>query len=95
MMYKKGYVKISMLRTNSESPIMTKYEFTRVIGVRIQQLADGMPSLVDHESGASYKDIAVKELFERKLPLIVSRPISVDKKIEIPVSMMDFCKINV
>ena len=29
------------------APIMTKYEFTRIKGIRIQQLIDGFPPFVD------------------------------------------------
>lgn len=83
-----------MLKTLEDRPIMTKYEYTRVLGVRIQQLIDGLPALVEHEKDATYNEIAEKELFERKLPLLVSRPIGYKKKIDIPVSHMDFCKVQ-
>ena len=32
-----------------DEPIMTKYEYTRIRGIRIQQLIDGMQPFVDYE----------------------------------------------
>ena len=59
-------------------PYFSKYEYTALIGVRAQQLADGGVPLVNIQE--FNKDdprllwkIAERELLERKLPFIVSR----------------------
>lgn len=70
-------------------PMMTKYEFTRVRGIRLQQLADGMKPFVDCERDATYEEIFEKELKEKKIPLMVTRPVGYDKFIDIPVSELN------
>lgn len=72
------------------APIMTKYEFTRIKGIRIQQLIDGFPPFVDVNPDDKEEDTFKKELVERKIPLKVTRPCGYKKFVEIPVSKMDF-----
>lgn len=72
--------------------IMTKYEFTRILGIRIQQLVDGMETFVEHNKDASYDEIVMQELYEKKLPLIITRPSGFNKSIDIPVSEIDVSK---
>ncbi len=55
---------------------LTKYEKTRVLGLRIKQLEQGARPLVDDTGIQTEKEIAFKELAERKLPFIVRRYIS-------------------
>jgi DNA-directed RNA polymerase subunit K/omega len=69
--------------------IMTKYEYTRIRGIRIQQLIDGMKPFVDCPANTSYEEIVDKELRERKLPLMITRPDGFNKFIDIPVSEMN------
>ena len=75
-----------------EKPIMTKYEYTRVRGIRIQQLIDGMPAFVEHDDDDTYEDIVKKELLEKKIPLMISRPCGYNKCIDISVSDMNVDK---
>ena len=55
------------------NPFLTKYERTRLIGVRAQQLSRGAIPLVDWKGLTRTLDIAEKELAERKIPLMVKR----------------------
>jgi DNA-directed RNA polymerase I, II, and III subunit RPABC2 len=57
-------------------PYLTKYEKTRILGVRTKQINEGAPIFVEADS--SIIDgyiIAEKELQERKIPFIIRRPI--------------------
>tara|TARA_Y100000389_G_C17264858_1_gene414913 strand:- start:355 stop:597 length:243 start_codon:yes stop_codon:yes gene_type:complete len=72
-----------------DKPIMTKYEYTRIRGIRIQQLIDGMKPFVEHDEHATYEDIVHKELAEKKIPLMVTRPSGYNKSVDIPVSEMN------
>ncbi len=53
---------------------ITKYECTKVIGIRAQQLASGMPAFVNTHRMTNVIDIAIKELKENKIPFIIRRP---------------------
>ena len=59
-------------------PVITKYELTKVLAARVQQLADGAPSTLPpgREVGTGPTDllgIAVRELEEGLLPMLVPR----------------------
>lgn len=54
-------------------PIMTKFEKARIKGVRLQQLANKAPPLVDTTGLSSDIEIVERELLERKLPFIIKR----------------------
>lgn len=57
-------------------PYLTKYEKTRILGVRTKQINEGAPLFV--EADPNIIDgyiIAEKELMERKIPFIIRRPI--------------------
>lgn len=71
---------------------MTKYEYTRVCGIRTQQLIDGMESFVSHHKDASYEEIISQELYEKKMPLKITRQIGFNKYIDIPISELDVSK---
>ncbi|EME89437.1 uncharacterized protein MYCFIDRAFT_27771, partial [Pseudocercospora fijiensis CIRAD86] len=55
------------------TPYMTKYERARVLGTRALQISLGAPVLVDVESETDPLQIALKELREKKIPLVVRR----------------------
>ncbi|KAI9726577.1 MAG: DNA-directed RNA polymerases I II and III subunit RPABC2 [Chrysothrix sp. TS-e1954] len=57
----------------STTPYMTKYERARVLGVRALQISMNAPVLVDLEGEADPLQIALKELREKKIPLVVRR----------------------
>ena len=75
-----------------EQPIMTKYEYTRIKGIRVQQLIDGVKPFVEIEPEDTEHDIFKKELIQKKIPLMVKRPVGFDKFIDIPVSEMNVDK---
>ena len=56
-------------------PILTKYEKARVIGERAEQIARGFPPLVDVGELTNPLDIALKELKEKKIPIMIRRPL--------------------
>ena len=58
------------------NPIMTKFEYTRILGIRTKQLNSGAKPFVKVPEGIvdGYL-IAEKELREKKLPFIIKRPI--------------------
>ena len=59
------------------SPILTKYEKTRIISERVQQLSNGgIPFISNPESYNTIYDIALKELEMNKLPFIIKRTIT-------------------
>ena len=57
-------------------PIMTKYEYTRILGQRAKQIESGASPFVkiDNNIIDSYV-IAENELTEKKIPFIIRRPI--------------------
>ena len=72
-----------------DRPIITKYEYTRIRGIRIQQLIDGMKPLVKTDNDESEEEIFLKELREKKIPLMITRPYGFNKSINIPLSEMN------
>jgi len=57
-------------------PFLTKYEKTRILGVRAKQLNSGAPSAVTfHKDIIDGNIMAAMELAQRKIPFIISRPI--------------------
>lgn len=59
-------------------PVISKYELTKVLAARVQQLADGAPSTLpaDHEIGpatANLLHVAVAELESGRLPMMIPR----------------------
>lgn len=55
------------------SQYMTKYERARVLGVRATQISANAPVLVDLEGETDPLAIALKELNQKKMPLVVRR----------------------
>ncbi|KAI0887319.1 RNA polymerase Rpb6 [Annulohypoxylon maeteangense] len=55
------------------TPYMTKYERARVLGTRALQISMNAPVLVDLEGESDPLQIAIKELREKKIPLIIRR----------------------
>jgi DNA-directed RNA polymerase subunit K/omega len=59
------------------SPYLNKYEKTKIISERAQQLANGSICLLKNpESYSSVFEIALEELKQKKIPFIIKRPIS-------------------
>lgn len=58
------------------SDIMSLYEYSEVIGIRTLQIEKGSFIFTDVSFLNDARDMAIKELFDRKCPLIVIRQIS-------------------
>ena len=58
------------------TPQLTKYEKTKILGIRAQQLLSGMPALIKVPKNVNnVRKIAELELKERKIPFIIKRPL--------------------
>lgn len=57
----------------STTPYMTKYEKARILGTRALQISMNAPVLVDLEGETDPLQIAIKELSQKKVPLVVRR----------------------
>ncbi|RLV90477.1 DNA-directed RNA polymerases I II and III subunit RPABC2 [Spathaspora sp. JA1] len=55
------------------TPYMTKYERARILGTRALQISLNAPVLVDIEGETDPLQIAMKELAQRKVPLVIRR----------------------
>ncbi|KAF2007354.1 DNA-directed RNA polymerases I [Amniculicola lignicola CBS 123094] len=55
------------------TPYMTKYERARVLGTRALQISGNAPVLIDVEGMTDPLQIAIKELREKKIPLVIRR----------------------
>merc|ERR1711994_473458 len=55
------------------TPYMTKYERARVLGTRALQIAMCAPVMVELEGEIDPLQIAMKELKQRKIPIIIRR----------------------
>jgi DNA-directed RNA polymerase subunit K/omega len=54
-------------------PFITKYEKTRILGIRAQQLATGSVPLVPVRGMTSTIEIAEEEYLQKKIPFIIKR----------------------
>ena len=54
---------------------LTKYEKARILGIRALQIDNDAPIYVDVDGETTSYEIALKELMEKKIPLIVKRPL--------------------
>lgn len=58
------------------TPRLTKYEKTKILGIRAQQLLSGMPALIIVPKDINnVRKIAELELKQRKIPFIIKRPL--------------------
>lgn len=69
---------------------MTKFEKTRILGQRAEQISLGAPPMVDIGNLDDAMLIAEKELTEKKIPLKIIRTYPNGTVREIPVSEIDF-----
>lgn len=62
-------------KKNKTSPNLTKYERTRVLSERAQQISDGSKPLIKNpERYTDSYSIALEELMKGKIPFIIRRP---------------------
>ena len=58
-------------------PFLTKFEKTKIISERSQQLSNGAESFLKNSSSySSVYEIAIEELKQKKLPFIIKRPVA-------------------
>ena len=55
------------------SPLMTKFEYTRLLGIRAMQVSMNAPVMIDVGNMIDPIEIAKKEIKECKIPLIIKR----------------------
>lgn len=60
-------------RPKKTVPILTKFEKARIIGVRLQQLANGSKPRVDTSKLRTIHEIVHEELNKRMIPFIIRR----------------------
>ena len=61
---------------HSTLPLLSKYEKTKIIGLRVNQLNKGsQPFIEGQQSTIDSHLIATQELFEKKIPFIIKRPL--------------------
>lgn len=71
--FKELYVVPDNQRVTSE--IMSIYEFSEVIGIRTTQISEGNTVFTDVKNITDHREMALKELFDRKCPLKIRRKI--------------------
>jgi hypothetical protein len=78
-------VKQGLNSLNRSSPLMTKYEFNQLVGLRTTHIARGSPIFVtlnedlNIHTNMGLRTIAQKELLEGRLPYIVKRTLPTGK----------------
>ncbi|KAL4067376.1 RNA polymerase, subunit omega/K/RPB6 [Scleroderma yunnanense] len=60
-------------KTRVTTPYLTKYERARILGTRALQISMNAPVLVPLDGETDALQIAIKELSQRKIPLIIRR----------------------
>jgi len=74
----------SLSKEKISKPIMTIYEFDKVIGIRTQQLSSGARSYIKDIKNIStnmeLRQVALQELIQGKLPFIIERDMPNKKK---------------
>lgn len=81
------------------SPMMSKYEFNSVIGLRATMLSKGAIPLVDVtdleiKSNMELRSVAIRELNENKLPFIVERQLPGGKSEHWKVASLDLSNVR-
>jgi len=80
--------------------VMTKYEFTSIIGLRTTHIANGAPPLVELpadfqvESNYELRAVAIRELREGKLPFIVKRTLPNGQPVYCRVRDLDLAAVR-
>ena len=86
--YREIHITPRELRITSD--IMTLFEYSEIIGIRSLQIEKGSPIFTDAGTLTSPSDIAMKELFDRKCPLMVIRSTGRFESEEFSVNEMGF-----
>jgi DNA-directed RNA polymerase subunit K/omega len=78
-----------IIRTGNDRitlPFISKFEYVRVLGTRIQQLTSGAKPLIKNAQHLNYKEIAVLEYKNNVLPLIIER--------RLPNNIVEYWKLS-
>jgi DNA-directed RNA polymerase subunit K/omega len=81
-------------------PVMTKYEFDTLIGLRTMHLSRGATVFVNIEENykieknMDLRKIAIRELKEKRLPYIIVRTMPNGKKEYWPVAKLNLVTVN-
>ena len=79
-------------------PIMTIYEFDKIIGLRTQQLSSGATPFIKNignvTTNMELRQIALKELTEGRLPFIIQRELPNKKKENYRVKDLDLVAVR-
>ena len=85
---------------NISLPWMTRYEFNQLIGLRAMHLSKGAPPFVELpddfsiKSNIEFREIAIRELKEGRMPYIIERPMP-DKTFEYwPVNTLSLAGVR-
>ena len=63
--------------TNISRPLLSKYEKTKILSERTQQLSNGSVSFLKNpKSYSNLYEIALEELRQKKLPFLIRRPVA-------------------
>lgn len=60
-------------------PVLTKYEKTKILGLRVVQLNNNAKPYINANENMTNIEIALKEIELKKIPLIIKRPLSNNK----------------
>ena len=64
-----------MKKNYKTSRFLTKYEKTKILSERAQQLANGSISFLKDTKLSNTYEIALEELNQKKIPFIIKRPV--------------------
>ena len=71
----------SLKKTNKSKPILNKYEKTKVLGIRAEQIRhNAKPLITVPKHMTDELDIATEELKQRKIPFIIERKVGNKKE---------------
>ena len=65
-----------MKKNYKTSQFLTKYEKTKILSERSQQLANGSVSFLKDTKLSNTYEIALEELKQKKIPYIIKRPLA-------------------
>ena len=71
--------------------ILTKKEFVKVLGSRESQLANNMTPTITNTEKLNHKQIAIKEILEKKCPYMIKRLIPYNNQYE----LIDINKLHI
>ena len=69
-------------------PKLTRFERARIVGARSLQISMGAPLLIEPAGMTDPIDIALRELNEKVLPIIIRRTLSDGSYVDIPVNWL-------